>query len=73
MKDIKKNALEIIRVQRSEYKGREFVDIRVHYQDDEGEYKPTKKGIAINPSLVGDLVKALEEETKQENSENLDE
>ncbi len=73
MKDIKKNALEIIRVQRREYKGREFVDIRVHYQDDEGEYKPTKKGIAINPSLVGDLVKALEEETKQENSENLDE
>ncbi len=73
MKDIKKNALEIIRVQRREYKGREFVDIRVHYQDDEGEYKPTKKGITINPGLVGDLMKALEEETKQDNSENLDE
>ena len=31
----------------SEYKGKHYVGIRVYYEDDEGEWKPTKKGISI--------------------------
>lgn len=31
----------------SEFKGKNYADIRIYYEDDEGEWKPTKKGIAI--------------------------
>ena len=31
----------------SEFKGKSYADIRVYYEDDDGELKPTKKGITI--------------------------
>ena len=31
----------------SEFKGKHYADIRIHYEDDEGEWKPTKKGVTI--------------------------
>ena len=31
----------------SEFKGKNYADIRVYYEDDEGEWKPTKKGITV--------------------------
>lgn len=31
----------------SEYKGKEYANIRIYYEDDEGEWKPTKKGVTI--------------------------
>jgi len=32
----------------SEFKGKNYANIRIYYEDDEGEWKPTKKGISIN-------------------------
>ena len=43
MTDIKRNDTEIVRVSKREFKGHEFIDIRIYYQDDEGSFKPTKK------------------------------
>ncbi|MGC9322649.1 MAG: transcriptional coactivator p15/PC4 family protein [Kosmotogaceae bacterium] len=60
--DIKRNDTEIVRVSRREFKGHEFLDLRIYYQDDEGDYKPTKKGITINPKLVDELIDALNKE-----------
>jgi hypothetical protein len=54
-----KNALEEIRVSVSTYKGKKYVDLRVYYQDDNGEYKPSKKGIAISPELLPELENAI--------------
>ena len=31
----------------SEFRSKKYADIRVYYEDDEGEWKPTKKGIAV--------------------------
>lgn len=31
----------------SEFKGKKYADIRVYYEDDEGEWKPTRKGVAL--------------------------
>ncbi len=31
----------------SEYKGKTYADIRIYYEDDEGEWKPTKKGVTV--------------------------
>lgn len=54
-----KNALEEVRVSVSAYKGKKYVDLRVYYQDDNGEYKPSKKGIAISPDLLPELENAI--------------
>ncbi len=62
MTDIKRNDTEIVRVSKREFKGHEFLDLRIYYQDDEGNYKPTKKGITINPKLVDELIDALNKE-----------
>jgi len=59
--EIEKNAVEVIRVSWSEYKGHHFLDVRVYYEDGEtGEWKPTKKGIAIAPDLLPELIAALQ-------------
>lgn len=43
-----KNATEVVRVSITEFRGRKLIDLRVYYADDEGEYRPTRKGIAIS-------------------------
>jgi hypothetical protein len=32
----------------SEFRGKNYANIRIYYEDDEGEWKPTKKGISVN-------------------------
>jgi hypothetical protein len=54
-----KNALEEVRVSVSTFKGKKYVDIRVYYQDDSGEFKPSKKGIAISPELLPELENSI--------------
>ena len=58
MVEIKKNKTEIIRVKKSEYKGKEFVDCRIFYEKD-GEYLPTKKGISFNPGIAKEVIEAI--------------
>ncbi len=53
IKDIKKNNNEIIRIEVSEFKGRELINVRIWYQaidSASGElvFKPTQKGITLN-------------------------
>ena len=61
IKDIKKNNNEIIRIEVSEFKGRDLINIRVWYQAiSEGQgryglYKPSEKGITINVSEFAEL------------------
>ncbi len=60
IKDIRKNSNEIIRIEVSEFKGKELINIRIWYlagQDDQGNdlYKPTQKGIALNISEFSEL------------------
>ncbi|MCH7803011.1 MAG: transcriptional coactivator p15/PC4 family protein [Acidobacteria bacterium] len=32
----------------SEYKGKKYADIRVYFENDESEWKPTRKGLTIS-------------------------
>jgi hypothetical protein len=53
IKDIKKNNNEIIRVEVSEFKGRDLINIRIWYQTIDSAsgdliYKPTQKGVTLN-------------------------
>jgi|TARA_Y100000114_G_C11710622_1_gene303267 hypothetical protein len=58
MVEIKKNNTEIIRIKQSEFKGNKFIDCRVFYEKD-GEYLPTKKGIAFSPSVTKKVVEGI--------------
>jgi len=60
IKDIKKNNNEIIRIEVSEFKGRDLINIRIWYQSiDAGSgdlvFKPTPKGITLNISEFEEL------------------
>ena len=59
--DIHKNDLTIIRVSNRTYEGHDFIDIRQYFKDDDGEFKPTKKGITFPPGLLVRVVNALNE------------
>jgi hypothetical protein len=63
--EISKNSTEKIRVTISEYKGYTFLDVRVYYEDDQGEWKPTKKGITVSNENVEPLIKLLTEGKKK--------
>lgn len=66
MIDIRKNSVEVVRVQNTNFKGFDLVDIRIFYQDGES-LKPTKKGITIKRELIDDLIQALQK-LKEEQS-----
>tara|TARA_Y100001973_G_C4966814_1_gene217616 strand:- start:47 stop:262 length:216 start_codon:yes stop_codon:yes gene_type:complete len=58
--EIQKNSREKIIASINEFKGNTFVDLRVHYEDEtSGEYKPTKKGIAVNPKILPQVVEMM--------------
>ena len=63
--EIQKNQKEKIIVSVDEYKGNTFIDLRVHYEDEtSGEYKPTKKGIAVNPKILDEVIEMMLEAKK---------
>jgi predicted phosphoadenosine phosphosulfate sulfurtransferase len=54
-----KNATEVVRVSLSEYRGHKLFDVRVYYSDDEGQYKPTRKGVSLSVNLYTDFKRAI--------------
>ena len=57
--EIQKNETEKITVSLNEYKGFKYVDIRLYFQDKEGSWHPTKKGITVSPGKVNTLIGLL--------------
>ena len=70
MKIIEKNSREVIVLQESEYKDSKFVDIRVRGKNDNDDLIPTKKGVALNPKFVPQLIEALLELGEESEWEN---
>ena len=52
---IKRNRKEVIQIARDDYKGRNLVSLRIWYYDDDGQLRPTPKGLSINANQL-DLV-----------------
>jgi hypothetical protein len=62
--EIERTETEVVRVSTEEYKGRKYVDVRIYFENDEGEWKPTKKGVTIPPEKIDlflDLIKKAKE------------
>ncbi|MFK4447487.1 hypothetical protein ABH944_007775 [Caballeronia udeis] len=57
---IQRNAQERILIGVGEYRGHTFVSARIWYLDDKSEYRPTSRAITIRPSLVPQLIQALD-------------
>jgi len=81
IKDIQRNNNEIIRIEVSEFKGKELINLRIWYvagRDMDGNdiYKPTQKGVALNISEFSELkegILKLEAYIKDKNSGNVPE
>jgi len=50
-----------IYVRLSRFRERDYLDIRNFYETDDGEWKPTRKGIAIPAELFDELIAALKQ------------
>jgi len=61
MKEVQKNTQEKIRIEKREYKGKEFIDVRTYYLDDTGEWKPSPKGVTFKPDQIDEVLKSLSE------------
>ncbi len=47
-------------IRRTKFKGKEYLDIRQFFEGDDGQWLPTKKGVAVPWELRQDLLHALE-------------
>ncbi len=54
--EIERNETEVVRVGVEEYKGRKYVDIRIYFENDAGEWKPTKKGVTVSPEKMAEFI-----------------
>jgi len=52
----KRNGTEEVRATLSTFHGQRYLDLRIYYQDEADEFKPTKKGINLSVELIGKLV-----------------
>ena len=48
-----------IHIRISRFKDRDYLDIRNYYEDDEGEWKPTRKGIAVPVEFYDEVMESL--------------
>ena len=55
-----KNSAEEVRVSLTTYNGKDYIDIRVFYLADDGEMRPTKKGLTVSVVLLPELSTAVE-------------
>jgi len=65
---------DVVRVGLSEFRKRQYIEVRAYYMADDGEWKPTRKGITLTPELMKEvhtaLGTALEELANEETSDN---
>lgn len=58
---IDKNSREVIRVEKTEYMGKEYASVRVWAKTyNNEEFIPTKKGLTVQPEIIPSLVEALQ-------------
>ena len=47
-----------------EFKGKQYIDLRTHFQNDQGEWIPTKKGISLTPDNLDEMIQFLQKAKK---------
>ena len=54
-----KNKKEEVRVSVGSFHGRQIINMRVYFKDDDGSWKPGKQGIALSVERYKDLAGAI--------------
>jgi len=54
-----KNAMERVQVVAKTYKGKPYIDARIFFQADDGEWRPTPKGLCLAPDLARQVAAAM--------------
>jgi hypothetical protein len=62
--EIERGETEVLRVSTEEYKGRKYIDVRIYFENDAGEWKPTKKGVTIQPDRLDDFLDLIKKAGK---------
>jgi hypothetical protein len=62
---IEKNMKEKVKVSIETYRKHTFIDCRVYFEDEEGRWLPTKKGIALNEETIDEVIDLLRKASKQ--------
>ncbi|MGF6636190.1 transcriptional coactivator p15/PC4 family protein [Paraburkholderia sp. MM6662-R1] len=57
--DLQKNARERLRIMHSTYKGKPYIDLRIWYADQNGDYQPSRSGVSIRPEQLAEVVRGL--------------
>ena len=57
--EFNRNSTEKVRFSLNSFKGHEYADLRIFYETDEGEWRPTKKGLTVSIELVEELYEGI--------------
>lgn len=57
--DIQKGKDKVI-VTVKEFKGKQYIDIRTYFENEEGEWIPTKKGVSLTPDNLDEMIGFLQ-------------
>ena len=63
--EIKKGDKLVLRVTKSDFKGKTYIDCRQHFLNAEGNWIPMKKGIAIDAVHLSEYITMLEKAEKE--------
>lgn len=63
--EIDKSINERLRVIVKSYRNRQYVDIRMYWQDEQGQWLPSKKGIILNAQILGEVDELLRKASKE--------
>jgi len=58
--EVQKNLRERVRIGLNRYRGHDYVEMRVWYVDAAGEFQPSRQGILLKPSLIPQVIQALQ-------------
>lgn len=58
--EIIKNETEKLVIAEKEYKGRKYIDMRIYFLGDSGDYIPTKKGVTFSPKFIEAVVRIIQ-------------
>lgn len=63
---VPRSATEQLQIAINEYKGKSYLDLRIHYTTDDGQtWLPTKKGVTCSPENLETLRNAIDEAMKE--------
>ncbi|HOK32544.1 MAG TPA: transcriptional coactivator p15/PC4 family protein [Limnochordia bacterium] len=66
--ELEKGRGQVVRVQTTQYAGYQLIDARIWYEDEDGEWKPTRKGVALAPWLACQMAQAILQLVENETS-----